>query len=116
MKLAWDAANKVDRHDGAYHRDRSDDLYHTARWTRLSRAFRNNPKHALCAECLKKGILTPAAVVDHIVPWPVCEDFFDKRNLQPLCERCNHDKGQRDKALIAQWRKDHPAGVGGSNR
>jgi 5-methylcytosine-specific restriction endonuclease McrA len=87
-------------------RQRSDDLYHTSRWTKLSASLRRSPAFAYCAECAKKGIYTPATVVDHIVPWPVCEDFFDVNNLQPLCEKCNHAKGQRDKQIIQKHRKE----------
>lgn len=86
-------------------RPRSDDRYHTARWTRLSRAYRN--AHPLCEECLRKGIYTPAEVVDHIRPAPLCseEDFWDENNWQSLCEACNIAKGNRDKAYIQGRRK-----------
>lgn len=103
MRLAWDAAKKAAKRDGGYHRDRSDDSYHTYRWTRLSRAFRE--QHPLCEECRKRGVIKPAEVVDHIVPWPVCEDFFDRANLQSLCGDCNNAKGQRDKKLIQEWKR-----------
>lgn len=105
MRLRWDAPDKVDSHDGGYHRERSADPYHTARWTRLSRAWRAN--HPLCEECRRRGVVRPAEVVDHIIPWPVCEDFFDTANLQSLCADCNHAKGQRDKTVIAAWRRNH---------
>ena len=103
-RLPWDAPGRVDTHDGKYHRERSADLYHTARWTRLSVAFRAT--HPLCEECKLQGRMTPATCVDHIVPYPICADyFFDRSNLQALCDKCNHDKGQHDKILIAEWRK-----------
>lgn len=106
MRLAWDAKDKVDCHDGGYHRERSADLYHTSRWTRLSRSFRNSAGNQLCAECRKAGVTKEATCVDHIIPWPVCgvEGFFDRGNLQALCDECNHLKGQRDKAVIREWR------------
>ena len=103
MKLAWDATVKP---QGGYQRERSADPYHTNRWTKLSRAWRAN--HPLCEECKSKGIIKAAAVVDHIDPWPICEDFFDTKNLQSLCEDCNRAKGNRDKKRIQQWRKTHP--------
>lgn len=103
-KLAWDAPGKIDSHDGKYHRERSDDLYHTMRWTRLSKAWRI--AHPLCAECQRHGIVKSATCVDHIVPWPICADyFFDRSNLQSLCDECNHLKGQADKKLIQEWKK-----------
>ena len=105
MKLAWDTKGRVDSHDGGYHRERSADLYHTARWTRLSRAWRSN--HPLCEECKRNGILKAGTCVDHITPYPVCKDFFDTSNLQTLCNECNNQKGQRDKAVIEAWRQSN---------
>ena len=64
--------------------------------------------HPLCEECLKRGVFKSAEVVDHIVPWPVCEDFYDEKNLQSLCEDCNRAKGNRDKKTIQEWRMSHP--------
>ena len=101
MRLAWDVPRKES--DERYSRKRSDDLYHTARWTRLARMWKMD--HPLCVECQKRGVVRAAEVVDHITPWPVCEDFFDMNNLQSLCSQCNVAKGNRDKKLIAQWKK-----------
>ena len=89
-------------------RERSADLYHTYYWTRLSKAWRQD--HPLCALCLKEGRITPAEVVDHITPYPICGDsgFYDRDNLQSLCQRHNIEKGNQDKKLIRDWRKSHP--------
>lgn len=85
-------------------RKRSDDLYHTHRWTRASRVFREaNP---LCALCLTRDKYTPTEVVDHIIPSEVCEDFWDKENWQPLCRKCNNHKGRTtDKKIIANHKR-----------
>lgn len=90
-------------------RQRSRSEYHTWRWTQASRAFRD--AHPLCEMCKKKGLLVPAEVVDHIIPVEVCKDFWDERNWQSLCRRCNIDKGNKDKRLIARHRA--MAGAGG---
>ncbi len=103
--LAWDSKARKETEGGGYHRERSDDLYHTYRWTRLSRAFRQS--HPLCAECARNGRLRAAEVVDHITPFPVCRDFFDEGNLQSLCSDCNIAKGNRDKVVIAEWKRRH---------
>ena len=103
MQLAWDSKDRKARVAGSYQRERSADPYHTSRWTKLSRTFR--AEHPLCVECLRNGTLTPSTCVDHIVPYPVCKDFYDRQNLQALCDRCNNIKGQRDKITIANWRK-----------
>lgn len=110
--LAWDSKERKKLEVGGYHRERSDDLYHTYRWTRLSRAFRQS--HPLCAECARNGRLKAAEVVDHIVPFPVCRDFFDESNLQSLCSDCNIAKGNRDKAVIAEWRRTHANALTGA--
>lgn len=89
-------------------RPRSSDLYHTYYWTRLSKAWRQD--HPLCAQCLKEGKIQPAEVVDHITPYPICGDagFYDRDNLQSLCQQCNITKGNQDKKRIQEWRKTHP--------
>lgn len=79
-------------------RPRSMDEYHTARWTRESAAFRKD--HPVCEECLRHGVIRRSEVVDHIVPAPVCEDFWDQSNWQALCRKCNIAKGNRDKKII----------------
>ena len=104
-RLPWDPANKVDKHDGGYHREQSNELYHTVRWTKLSKKFRAN--HPLCAECLRKGVLKESQCVDHIIPFPICNDFFDESNLQALCNECNMLKGIEDRAKIQQWKREH---------
>lgn len=106
--LPWDSKRVRASQEGKYVRERSADLYHTARWTRLSKAFRTS--HPLCAECASKGIIKASQVTDHIVPYPVCgtDGFFDENNLQALCEDCNNIKGQRDKRVIAAWRCGQP--------
>ena len=57
-RLPWDHPARQEKSDGRYIRERSADPYHTARWTRLSRAFRAG--HPLCAECGRKGIIKVA--------------------------------------------------------
>ena len=105
--LPWDSKGRREKASGKYVREKSSDLYHTARWTRLSKAFRAS--HPLCSACASKGIIKPAQVADHIVPWPVCgvEGFFSESNLQALCEECNHVKGQADKVVITRWRREN---------
>ncbi len=112
MALAWDSKKRKDADSGGYQRERSSELYHTYRWTRLSRAFRQS--HPLCAECARNGRLKAAEVVDHIVPFPVCRDFFDESNLQSLCSDCNIAKGNRDKVVISEWRRTHANALTGA--
>lgn len=104
MKLAWDPQSRREKSDG-YVRRRSDEPYHSSRWTKLARAWK--VEHPLCEECKRKGIIKAAEVVDHIIPWPICQDFFDRSNLQSLCEDCNREKGYKDRPVIERWKKEH---------
>lgn len=79
-------------------REPSSSLYHTYRWEKLSKVFRQD--HPLCEICKSKGITRASEVTDHIIPWPVCKDFYNRQNLQALCQECNRAKGNRDKAMI----------------
>ena len=66
------------------------DIY-DRRWRRVSKAFLR--AHPLCVECEKRGKLTPATVVDHIVPHRGDRKlFWDETNWQPLCKRCHDTK------------------------
>ena len=61
------------------------------RWRKASKAYLL--EHPLCAECYKKGILTAATVVDHIVPHRGDKQlFWDRENWQPLCKKCHDEK------------------------
>ena len=63
---------------------------YNAEWRRARKAFLQ--KHPLCAECGKEGKLTPATVVDHIIPHRGDKRlFWDEHNWQPLCKDC-HDR------------------------
>ena len=61
-----------------------------AKWRRARKRFLRS--HPLCANCLSQGVLTPATVVDHIVPHRGDRAlFWDENNWQPLCKSC-HDR------------------------
>lgn len=54
-------------------------------------------KQPLCEECLRQNRITPAEVVDHIIPHDGVWDLFvDQDNLQSLCERCHNVKTARE--------------------
>jgi 5-methylcytosine-specific restriction endonuclease McrA len=72
-----------------------DEFYHTSRWTKESRAFRQaNP---LCMQCKREGIIAPSEVTDHIIPKNICKDPWDRNNWEALCKRHNLAKGAQDK-------------------
>lgn len=60
-----------------------------SRWRRYRTVFLK--KNPLCVSCQEEGIITPATVVDHIVPHKGdMKLFWDTSNHQALCKRC-HD-------------------------
>lgn len=60
------------------------------KWRKARKAYLH--KHPLCVECLKDGKLTPATVVDHIIPHKGDKQkFWDKTNWQSLC-KSHHDR------------------------
>ncbi len=64
---------------------------YNAKWQRERLRFlRMNP---LCVICRREGRLTPATVVDHIVPHRGDETlFWDRTNWQALCKLCHDTK------------------------
>jgi hypothetical protein len=50
--------------------------------------------HPLCAECLKRNLVVPATVVDHIEPHHGDRRAFEFGKLQSLCASC-HDSIKR---------------------
>jgi 5-methylcytosine-specific restriction protein A len=79
------------------------DLYSTSRWKRESLAWKQG--HPLCEDCKSRGMTRPAEVTDHVIPFPVCGDFWDRSNWQSLCKSCNIAKGNRDRRIIEEWRQ-----------
>ena len=64
---------------------------YNSEWRRARKAFLQ--KHPLCAECGKAGKLTPATVVDHIIPHRGDKRlFWVEKNWQPLCKSCHDQK------------------------
>ena len=61
------------------------------RWRKARASFlQRNP---LCAECMRNGKITPATVVDHVIPHRGDEKlFWDENNWQALCASCHNHK------------------------
>lgn len=62
-----------------------------SKWRKARKAYlRRNP---LCVECMREGRLTPATVIDHIIPHRGDERlFWNQGNWQPLCQSCHNRK------------------------
>lgn len=70
-------------------------FYESSAWRALRAKFiAANP---LCVECKKRGVITPAQVVDHIVPINLGGAPLSEENLQPLCHKCHNAKSATDK-------------------
>lgn len=66
------------------------DFYNSWPWRKKAKAFKiSNP---LCVECLKKDLVVPVKVVDHIVAINAGGAKLDNNNLQSLCESCHNRK------------------------
>lgn len=78
-----------EKHCPLYARESAASRGYDKRWQAARRRFLR--AHPLCAECQRNGVLTPATVVDHIIPHRGDERlFWDEANWQPLCKPC-HD-------------------------
>ena len=71
-----------------------DPRYKTKRWRVIrQQVLMDNP---LCLECNGMGRVTPARVIDHIIPVRSGGEFFDLSNLQPLCDKCHNSKSGKE--------------------
>lgn len=79
-----------EEHRALYAREGATQRGYDGRWRKARARFLR--AHPLCDECRKEGRLTPATVVDHIVPHRGNQQlFWDEANWQPLCKH-HHDK------------------------
>lgn len=66
-------------------------FYRSARWLRLRKMILS--QGPLCVECAKRGRITPATDVDHVLARRDRPDLsFDADNLQTLCKACHSRK------------------------
>jgi 5-methylcytosine-specific restriction protein A len=72
----------------------SDKAYHTAAWRKLRLSVLN--AEPLCRKCRSMSKVTPAYLVDHIVPVKQGGEFWDRENLQPLCNDCHEIKSNAE--------------------
>lgn len=101
--------------------------YNTAAWKRLREQHISDSP--LCVECEKKGRYVSAQVVDHIKPADEAPElFYDRNNLQSLCNfhhqlKTNADKARRNREaklergrqIMKQFESRAPEG-GGSKK
>jgi len=62
--------------------------------------------HPLCEECKRNGRLTPAVVVDHIIPHKGNRElFWNEKNWQALCKSCHDRKTAKEDGGFGNGRK-----------
>lgn len=92
--------DKAERHryyDEHIRDQKARDFYHGKEWQRIRKValIRDN---YLCRHCLRNNRITPADVVDHVVPirfdWSL---RLSLSNLQSLCNACHNKKTAEDK-------------------
>ena len=76
-------------------RHHNTEFYQSTPWRKL-RALKLE-QEPMCEECLRVGRLTPAQMVDHIVPINKSGASLDIENLQSLCNACHARKSAKDK-------------------
>lgn len=91
----WDRIRTQEPQKAPIASRKRDEFYHTARWKRESRVFRQ--ENTLCARCKREGLIVPAEITDHKIPKPVCADPWDRNNWEGLCKKCHAKKGPTDK-------------------
>lgn len=67
---------------------------YNAAWKRARKAFLL--EHPLCAECQRQGKLTPATVVDHVVPHRGDMTLFWDGEWQSMCAACHSRKTAKE--------------------
>ena len=82
-------------------------------WPEVSRLYRE--LHPCCEECERRGRVTAAQCVDHIVPFNGLTDplRLDSANLQSLCKPCHSRKTSREDGGFGrqkQSRQEHHHG------
>ena len=76
---------------GAYKEPR----YNTQQWRNVrALILQDSP---LCKACEEVGLITLAQMVDHINPVRLGGDFWDRDNLQPLCNSCHASKSAKER-------------------
>jgi 5-methylcytosine-specific restriction enzyme A len=74
------------------------------RWQKARAGYLRS--HPLCRRCEQRGDLTPATVVDHIVPHRGDRDLFWRSdNWQPLCKPCHDRKTATEDGGGWQWHR-----------
>lgn len=79
----------------AFERDnKNDKFYNSWPWRKARKAFKL--KNPLCKHCEERGEVTPAKLVDHIVPIKAGGEPLKESNFQCLCDKCHNIKSANE--------------------
>ena len=67
--------------------------YNTTKWRKLRLLILQS--EPICRECKRKA----ANVIDHITPIRLGGEFWEVKNLQPLCVSCHNSKSGKESKL-----------------
>ncbi|MDO4952407.1 MAG: HNH endonuclease signature motif containing protein [Synergistaceae bacterium] len=81
--------------DSGYVRPERHAFYNTSQWRKIRAAYIH--RHPLCEQCLRRGVIVEAAVVDHIREIKDGGSRTDTENLQSLCRYCHAEKTAEEK-------------------
>lgn len=73
---------------------KADGFYNTPTWRKCRLVILK--QEPCCRQCAKNEIVTPAQMVDHIIPMAIGGAPLDPENLQPLCNSCHAAKSKQD--------------------
>ena len=72
-------------------------IYSTARWIRLSKAYRRNHPFCECPRCKGSGTAKNADLVDHIKEIQDGGEIYDEGNLMSMSRECHSYKTMQAK-------------------
>lgn len=85
------AQHQKDRRAYDDKRGNSSERGYTYQWRKYRQQYLR--AHPLCVLCMTRHVVTPATVVDHIIPHKGNMTlFWDDKNHQGLCESCHNRK------------------------
>ena len=82
---------ELEKEYNTHERDQEAQAFYTSSQWRAVRAQKLQ-EQPCCEECLRHGIITPATLVDHIIPIKQGGARLDFDNLQSLCWSCHSRK------------------------
>ncbi|WP_083225564.1 HNH endonuclease signature motif containing protein [Neptunicoccus sediminis] len=101
-------AKKFKRHDVKRIGNEHHKFYNTKVWAAIRDVQLS--QYPLCERCIGMDVVTPAVVVDHIIPFRTADDagwklFVSRSNHQSLCKACHDSEKHKGevKGIFHNW-------------